>query len=52
LQQLLEVAKKNSLDQFYKNIERENKAYNDEPDKFANYKEFKDYIKDIKANKR
>ena len=42
------------LQLFQKNpfVERENKAYNDEPDKFANYKEFKDYIKDIKANKR
>jgi hypothetical protein len=31
LQQLLEAAKKDSLDQFYKNIDRENNAYADQP---------------------
>jgi len=45
---LLETAKKNSLDQFYKAIDEEKNAYKDEPLKFSSYPEFKDFIKDLK----
>jgi hypothetical protein len=49
---MLANAKKGGLEQFYNNMDRERIVYEEEPAQFTGYTAFKDYVKQLKTDKK